>query len=245
MATTTNPFNYLSALLNPAAFAGQNTANFWKTNPEAFMPTTSGPVQPAVDPMAAFFQGQQGAVKQQGENQLANLRAIGELQAQEQGRKDANNQALQNQLRGPGGSVTPWSSGYFKPEQLANPQLEAAWAQTPEWAKQSSLLTPQGMKNAVAVSQVQNPTQMPQQANANYSPITENGQQVGNGVWNNAGSMVGFSNVGTAPASPMLQNSMQQAQSPWANWTNLIGQSNQDLANPAFKNLFASLLQRR
>jgi len=248
---------FLDQLTSPITnYIRQNaTPSYW--NKFQLPTTTPAAVPQPVDPMAAFFQGQQGAFEQQGLNQLANIRAIGELQAQDQARKDAGNQALQNQLRGPGGSVTPWSSGYFNKSQLANPQLDAAWSQTPEWAKQSSLLTPEGMKNAVGVSQVQNPFNAnPQQAQPGitYSQLNEAGQPVANVAFGQDGVPRGFA-VSVNPnqmdqtgrpemlASPELLRSMQQANAPFANWQGLLNETDQALKNPAYKNMFAALLK--
>lgn len=258
MATPTNPFNYLSVLLNPAAFAGQQAANpgLWNIRPELFG-TTEGPQQQPQQPFDFV-----GMTNAQNQGQLDRIKAIGELQAQEQARKDSNNQALINQKASQPGAAWGPNGIFSLPGNVAavaadRQQRADEWNQVPTWAKMDSLLTPQGMKNAVGVSQVQNPFNAnPQQAQAgvSYAPIMEQqrqdaggfaNNQVGQGAWNTAGSLVGYSDLGNAAASPEMAKSMQQANAPFANWQGLLNQSNQDLANPAFKNLFASLLSRR
>lgn len=166
--------------------ATQST-NFWDRLKNIIMPTTSGPTQVA-DPNAAMWQGMQQMEQAKQQGQANNLATVLKFQADQQATKDSQNQALQNQINSRPGAA--WGenggSGPLRREQLANPQLEAAWAQTPAWAKQSSLLTPEGMKNAVGVSQVQNPFQdnSQQPKGTTQAPIYENGVNVGTGLFN-------------------------------------------------------------
>ena len=240
MATTTNPFNYLSALLSPAAFAGQQAANpgLWNIRPELFG-TTEGPQQQPQQQQPFDLVGMTNA---QNQGKLDAIRAVGELQAQEQARKDSQNQALINQKRSQPGFA--WDSGFFKPEQLKNPALEAI----PNWARAEFVNTPAGMQQALGVSNVQNPyvnpNSVPSAAPAGVfsAPIMEqqrqdagglNNVQVGKGAWTNNGQLVGFSDVGDGMASRNMASAMRIAQSPWANWSNMIGKSNEAMQDPA------------
>jgi len=208
MPPKTNPFNYLSLILNPAAFAGQQAANpgLWNIRPELFG-TTEGPQQPQQQQTPSQFDPV--AIEEaKGRNDLNKLAEVAKIYAEDQRRKDANNQALQNQINSRPGAA--WGenggSGPLRREQLANPQLEAAWAATPAWAKQSSLLTPEGMKNAVGVSQVQNPfveSSLPQ--GTTKAPIYQDGNKIGDGIFNAQTSALQAYGLAT-PASSMPAN---------------------------------------
>ena len=215
------------------------TTSIWDKLKNIIMPSTTGPVQVA-DPNIAMWQGMQQMEQAKQQGQANNLAAVLKFQADQQAQKDLGNQALQNQLASrPGAAWGP--NGILRKEQLANPALEAI----PNWARAEFVNTPAGMQQALGVSNVQNPyvnpNSVPSAAPAGVfsAPIMEtdmtgrNPEQVGKGAWSPSGSMVGSSNVGTAPASSQMQGFMQQAQSPWANWSNMIGKSNEAMQDPA------------
>ena len=218
------------------------TTSIWDKLKNIIMPSTTGPVQVA-DPNIAMWQGMQQMEQAKQQGQANNLAAVLKFQADQQAQKDLGNQALQNQLASrPGAAWGP--NGILRKEQLANPALEAI----PNWARAEFVNTPAGMRQALGVSQVQNPyvnpNSVPSAAPAGVfsAPIMEqqrqdagglNNVQVGKGAWTNSGQLVGFSDVGDGMASRNMASAMRIAQSPWANWSNMIGKSNEAVQDPA------------
>ena len=231
------------------------TTSIWDKLKNIIMPSTTGPQQPQVaDPNIAMWQGMQQMEQAKQQGQANNLAAVLKFQADQQAQKDLGNQALQNQLASrPGAAWGP--NGILRKEQLANPALEAI----PNWARPEFVNTPAGMQQALGVSQAQRPfvdpnlTPSAAPTSVFSAPIMEtdmtgrNPEQVGKGAWSPSGSMVGYSNVGTAPASSQMQGLMQQAQNPFANWQRLTNNEGLNIQpmQPSFWSQFSGLIPQR
>jgi hypothetical protein len=173
------------------------------------LPTTSGPVQPQQQQQPFDFVGMANA---QNQGQLDRIKAIGELQAQDQARKDAGNQALQNQLASRQGAAWGPNGIFSLPGNVAavaadRQQRADKWNQVPAWAKMDSLFTPGGMQNALAVSQVQNNPNAVVTERMQYGPFA-GGLTKGTGVYDVANPENMNLPQGTTRA-PIMQDGMK------------------------------------